>query len=140
MKDKEKVPVEILSEYSRKILELVLYDVENCQALRNFARVKDHTDCIFAKKSILWGAQDYDQELSVGVLGNGCLVTKSAYCINICMYVRPEIVDCTVTLLSNALLQVSINNFLIVGQTQGILDGIALCKVAAGPCNLSIYT
>lgn len=76
VKDEEKVPVEILSEYSRKILELVLYDVENCQALRNFARVKDHTDCIFAKKSILWGAQDYDQELSVGVLGNGALLLK----------------------------------------------------------------
>ena len=66
VKDEDRVPPNIREKFTEEILDLVLYDVENCQALRDFEPVKMNTHCIFAKKSILWGACDYDQSLSVG--------------------------------------------------------------------------
>ena len=66
VKDEDRVPPNIREKFTEQILDLVLYDVENCQALRDFEPVKMNTHCIFAKKSILWGACDYDQSLSVG--------------------------------------------------------------------------
>ena len=66
VKDEEKVPVEIWEKYAREILDLVLYDVENCEALTNFEPVKSNTHCIFSKGSVLWGAQDYDMTLTIG--------------------------------------------------------------------------
>ena len=50
-------------------MDFVLYDVENCQALLDFDPVKRNTECIFSKKSKLWGACDYDRTLSVGKAG-----------------------------------------------------------------------
>ena len=66
VKDEEKVPAEIWDKYSRQILNMVLYDVENCHALRNFEEVKNNTHCIFSRNSVLWGARDYDEKLSIG--------------------------------------------------------------------------
>ena len=66
VKDEDRVPPSIREKFAEEILDLVLYDVENCQALRDFEPIKMNTHCIFAKKSILWGACDYDQSLSVG--------------------------------------------------------------------------
>lgn len=66
VKNEEKVPAEIWDKYSRQILNMVLYDVENCDTLRNFEEVKNNTHCIFSKNSVLWGAQDYDVNLSIG--------------------------------------------------------------------------
>lgn len=66
VKDEDKIPANVRAKFTEDILDLVLYDVENCQALRDFEPVKMNTHCIFAKKSILWGACDYDQDLSVG--------------------------------------------------------------------------
>ena len=66
VKDEEKVPAEIWNQYAGQILDLVLYDVEDCAALRNFAAVKNETPCIFAKRSTLWGARDYDKDLTLG--------------------------------------------------------------------------
>lgn len=66
VKDEEKVPAEIWDKYTRQILDLVLYDVEDCEALRNFETVKNNTHCIFSKRSVLWGARDYDKELTLG--------------------------------------------------------------------------
>lgn len=65
VKDEEKVPAEIWDKYTRQILDLVLYDVEDCEALRNFETVKNNTHCIFSKRSVLWGARDYDKELTL---------------------------------------------------------------------------
>lgn len=62
VKDEEKVPAEIWDKYTRQVLDLV----EECEALRNFEVVKNNTHCIFSKKAVLWGAQDYDEELSIG--------------------------------------------------------------------------
>ena len=66
MKDESKVPPRVQEKYTGLILDLVLYDAEECQALREFEVVKMNTHCIFAKKSILWGSRDYDRSLSVG--------------------------------------------------------------------------
>ena len=68
VKDEDKIPENIKQKYAEKILDLVLYDVENCQAVRNFEPIQVNTHCTFAKKSILWGAVDYDRSLSVGGL------------------------------------------------------------------------
>ena len=66
VKDEERIPPSIRKKFTEEILDLVLYDVENCRALRDFEPIKMNTHCIFAKKAILWGACDYDQSLSVG--------------------------------------------------------------------------
>jgi hypothetical protein len=66
VKDEEKVPTEVWEKYARQILDLVLYDVEDNEALRNFETVKNNTHCIFSKSSVLWGARDYDVELTLG--------------------------------------------------------------------------
>ncbi len=68
VKDEDKVPGAIWEQYARQILALVLYDVENCEALRNFEPVKNSTHCIFSRMSSLWGAWDYDGRLTVGKL------------------------------------------------------------------------
>ena len=66
MRDENKIPRALQDQYSQVILDLVLYDAEECQALREFELIKMNTHCIFAKKAILWGARDYDRALSLG--------------------------------------------------------------------------
>lgn len=66
LEDEEKIPDEVKKQYMDKILNLVLYDAEDCQALRNFEPIISNTHCIFAKKSVIWGARDYDRNLTVG--------------------------------------------------------------------------
>ena len=66
LEDEEKIPDEVKKQYVDKILNLVLYDAEDCQALRNFEPIISNTHCIFAKKSVIWGARDYDRNLTVG--------------------------------------------------------------------------
>ena len=64
--DESNVPPDVYDKYSQQILDLVLYDAEDCQALRDFEPVKMNTHCIFAKNSVLWGSKDYDRNLSLG--------------------------------------------------------------------------
>ena len=66
VKDESKIPADVREKYTRLILDVVLYEAEECQALREFEPVKVNTHCIFAKKSIFWGARDYDKSLSLG--------------------------------------------------------------------------
>lgn len=66
VKDEEKVPQNLKEKYVEQILDLVLYDVENCEVLKNFEPVQRNTHCTFAKRSLLWGSQDYDKSLTVG--------------------------------------------------------------------------
>ena len=69
VKDDELIPVDITQKYMQEILDLVLYDVENCEALRNFETVQYNTHCIFSKKAVLWGARDYKKEFTIGEFG-----------------------------------------------------------------------
>lgn len=57
---------EVREQYVERIINLVLYDAENCQALKNFEPIMSNTHCIFAKKSVVWGAKDYDTTRTVG--------------------------------------------------------------------------
>ena len=66
VKDEDEIPLNITNIYTKDILEFVLYDVYNTEALRNFKTVQNNTHCIFSKRAILWGARDYDVELSIG--------------------------------------------------------------------------
>ena len=66
LNDEDKVSSEVKAQYVEKILNLVLYDAENCQALTNFEPIMSNTHCIFAKKSVIWGARDYDRTMTVG--------------------------------------------------------------------------
>ena len=66
VKDEGNIPPDVRERYTGRILDLVLYDAEECRALREFEPVKMNTHCIFARKSILWGSRDYDKSLSVG--------------------------------------------------------------------------
>lgn len=63
--DEEKISDDLKLSYTQRILDHVLYDVENCQALRNFDAVKMNTHCTFARTAVLWGARDYDNNLSI---------------------------------------------------------------------------
>ena len=42
------------------------YDAENCAALESFQPVKQGTECIFARRAKVWGAQDWNPALSLG--------------------------------------------------------------------------
>ena len=66
IRDEDKVPQKVKEIFANQIVDYSLYDVENCQALRNFEPVQMNTHCTFAKKAVLWGARDYDTSLSVG--------------------------------------------------------------------------
>ena len=66
VRDEHKLDPKVINKYVEAILDLVLYDVDNCEALRNFQAIQDNTDCIFSKRAVLWGAHDYDQDLSIG--------------------------------------------------------------------------
>ena len=66
LKDEDHVSAEVREQYVERIINLVLYDAENCQALKNFEPIMSNTHCIFAKKSVVWGAKDYDTTRTVG--------------------------------------------------------------------------
>lgn len=65
VRHEELVPAEICKKYTDMILEFVLYDVKNNQALQNFEQIKTNTHCIFSKQAVLWGCRDYDYALSL---------------------------------------------------------------------------
>ena len=67
VRDEDKIPADVRDKYTQLILDVVLYDAEGGRTLREFEPVKMNTHCIFAKKSILWGARDYDRALSLGM-------------------------------------------------------------------------
>ena len=65
MKDEDQIPASLNKKYTEMILDFVLYDVENNQALQNFELVKNNTHCIFSKRAVLWGCRDYNNALSL---------------------------------------------------------------------------
>ncbi|CAI8010840.1 hypothetical protein GBAR_LOCUS7097 [Geodia barretti] len=65
VKDESNIPPDVREKYTDRILDLVLYEVEETRALREFEPIKMNTHCIFARKSILWGSRDYHKSLSV---------------------------------------------------------------------------
>ena len=66
MRDEANLPANVQEIYQQQILDLVLYDPEECKALRDFETVQMNTHCLFSKKAVLWGARDYEQSLSLG--------------------------------------------------------------------------
>lgn len=83
VRDEEKVSPSVREKYIEQILDLVLYDVENCQTLTDFEPVKMNTECIFAKKSRIWGACDYDRTLSVGKQATVALIKACSQPLNL---------------------------------------------------------
>ena len=65
VKDEINIPNDLVNRYASAILDYVLYDAENCQAVVNFDLIKSNTHCTFAKTARLWGARDYDHTLSL---------------------------------------------------------------------------
>jgi len=63
--DADNIPDKIVKKYTESILNLVLYDAENCEAIDHFEVVKANTHCVFAKTAKLWGSHDYDPALSL---------------------------------------------------------------------------
>lgn len=47
------------------ITELVTYDAENVSSLDHFNVIKQNTECVFAKKSRLWGSNEWTSEISL---------------------------------------------------------------------------
>ena len=66
VREEENLPPEIVSKYVQGLLDLVLYDVEECAAVNNFKPIQNNTHCLFSKKAKLWGAKDYDSDLTLG--------------------------------------------------------------------------
>ncbi len=65
VKSEDLLPPEKKIKYMNKILDYVLYDVEDCQTLEHFEQIKTNTHCTFASLSKLWGAKDYDDSLTL---------------------------------------------------------------------------
>ena len=66
VKEEENLSPGVIKKYVEGVLDFVLYDVEDCEAVRNFKTIQNNTHCIFSNKAKLWGARDYDPELSLG--------------------------------------------------------------------------
>lgn len=56
---------DLRNKYTEDILDFVLYDVEDNQAIQNFEPVKSNTHCIFSQQATVWGCRDYDRALSL---------------------------------------------------------------------------
>lgn len=62
------------------------YDPSNCETLDKFQQLKGKSDCIFAKRAVLWGSPNFDQSKSIdenlqdllpSLLKFSCLIEKS---------------------------------------------------------------
>ncbi|XP_013083159.2 uncharacterized protein LOC106068361 [Biomphalaria glabrata] len=53
------------AEIAKTIANFVLYDASKVACLKRFKVVKTNSECIFAKRSKLWGSQDYIPECSL---------------------------------------------------------------------------
>lgn len=72
IKDEDQISPQLRESFTNQILDLVLYDVEDCQALRNFEIIQRNTHCSFSKRAVLWGSHDYQKTVTVG---KGCTST-----------------------------------------------------------------
>ena len=61
----EGVPDSLIQKYVTKVLDHVMYNVDDNQTLVHFEPVKANTHCIFSKTSVLWGARDWNPKLSL---------------------------------------------------------------------------
>ena len=55
----------LINKYNQLVTDLVTYNAENVESLQNFDTVKLQTECIFAKKSKLWGSCDWNDQISL---------------------------------------------------------------------------
>ncbi|XP_059146594.1 uncharacterized protein LOC131934559 [Physella acuta] len=53
------------TEIAVSVAESVLYDAAHTTSLKNFTKIKNQSECIFARRSKLWGSIDYDMELTL---------------------------------------------------------------------------
>ena len=59
----EEVPPEVLHKVEHQICQFVTYNAENTKSLLNFQTIKENTQCIFAKRSRLWGSPEWKEDL-----------------------------------------------------------------------------
>ena len=65
--EEDVVPKNVVSAYHQQIVDFTLrYDPETSSTLQHFMPVQEGTECIFAKAARLWGAQDWNNNLSLG--------------------------------------------------------------------------
>ena len=57
------------------VCDFVTYDATSVSALQHFQPIQENTECIFAKRAVLWGNRDWDT-----AIGLGTLVVRSAFC------------------------------------------------------------
>ncbi|KAH9495905.1 hypothetical protein Btru_015391 [Bulinus truncatus] len=53
------------AEIAKAISDFVLYDASRVSCLRRFKAIKMNTECIFARRSKIWGSLDYNEECSL---------------------------------------------------------------------------
>ncbi|XP_060071417.1 uncharacterized protein LOC132551308 [Ylistrum balloti] len=58
-------PEVLQQDVAASVTALVTYDAEHVSSLENFDVVRQNTECIFAKKSKLWGSKEWTRELSL---------------------------------------------------------------------------
>ncbi len=54
-----------LREMEHNICKFVTYEGDQVDSLHNFNKIKENTECIFAKRAKLWGSPDWKNELSL---------------------------------------------------------------------------
>lgn len=56
---------ELAEKVNKAIADLVTYDAEEADSLKDFNVVKANTECIFAKRSKIWGTPSWENDLSI---------------------------------------------------------------------------
>ena len=59
------VSSELESKIEKTLYKLLTYEATSTESLQNFDVIKMNTECIFAKKSRLWGSSDWIPDTSV---------------------------------------------------------------------------
>ena len=59
---------ELRSRVNGAVCDFVTYDATSVSALQHFQPIQENTECIFAKRAVLWGNRDWDTDIGLGTL------------------------------------------------------------------------
>ena len=70
---------ELQSRVNSAVCDFVTYDATSVSALQHFQPIQENTECIFAKRAILWGNRDWDTDIGLGTLAVRSVLSQQYY-------------------------------------------------------------
>lgn len=70
---------ELRSRVNSTVCDFVTYDATSVSALQHFQPVQENTECIFAKRAVLWGNRDWDTDIGLGTLAVKSALSQQYY-------------------------------------------------------------